>query len=208
MGSRPLPCPLPSFLSSPPAHLSIISSLDLRSPQPPFSPPPRVLGLLLLLLSSAFYLTSPSSFPLSLLLAHLISPLHLPSSRFLFLSLPNLSLQRCFHYSLSVCPLCHPHTHTHHHHHAHTHSNTHTLSSYFPSAWAPFDLSKCSHRTSIDLCIQMQCVCVRVCVALFTLLNVTCSLASRVPFRARVWVCALVTGKKARVNVVCTMLVC
>lgn len=59
----------------------------------------------------------------------------------------NLSFQRCFHYSLSlsVIPPTHPHTHT--------------LSSYFPSSQAPFDLSKCSHRTSIDLCIQM-CVSV------------------------------------------------
>lgn len=137
------------FLSSsprPPAHLSIISPLDLHS---------LSLHLALLFFHTCTFFSDcicPSFLclfiPLSLLsMFHLlfIFPFVL---RFppLLLQPSNLCFQSHVHYSLSYSPLFHPHKATH----------THTLSSYFPAAQAPFDLSKCTHRTPIDLCIQME----------------------------------------------------
>lgn len=196
MGSQPLSCPRLSFSLAPPTHLSIISPVDLHSPQPPFSCPllPRLPPLLLHLFQSTL---SPSSSSLHLF-SLLISPFHLTFYALLAssssASQPFLSeMLSLFSRSLSVMPPTYSYTHMP--------AYTHTMSSYFPSAKVPFDLSKCSHRMSIDLCIEMQCVWVRA--FLFTLLNVTWLLASSVPFRVCVWV--LCISQKRQEWVLCAL---
>lgn len=165
----------PSF--PPPTHLSIISPLDLHSPQPPWncssSSTPAVS------FSSTFVCFS---LPLSLLSSH--------SSHPLFLSLPTFPSTDAFIIlSQSVRYTSHPQTHTHS-----------PLISRQPKP----------HLTLVNAAIERLLIYAyrcSVCVLLFTLLNVTCSLASQLPFTVCVSVC--ISQKKLQwVLCACCLLLC